>query len=248
MMQAVIIDDEPKSRNLLSELIENRFPDIGISGLAANGKEGIQLIKQVHPDVVFLDINMPGMNGFDMLRELQPVNFDTIFITAYDQFAVKAFQYNAFDYLLKPVDLDEFTHCIERLREKKTKADFQLRLESLLSKLEHPNKLPDRITIHSMDGITIIPISDIIYIEAAGAYSIFYWKGQNKVISSVNLKQYEELLEVHNFFRVHNSFLINMAQVKKFLKEDGGCVVMSDDSKVMVSKRRKDEFLKRLGG
>lgn len=246
-MQVIIVDDEPKSRSLLCELLETRFPTISIAGLAASAQEGIELINQHQPDVVFLDINMPKTNGFEMLKMLQPVKFNTVFITAYDQFAVKAFQYNAFDYLLKPVDLDEFSQCVERLLERKAQTDLHLRLESLMAKLEQPNLVPDRITIHSMDGITIIPIADIYYIEAAGAYSIFYWKDENKIISSINLKQYETLLEPHNFFRVHNSYLVNVAQVKKFLKEDGGCVIMSDNSRVFVSKRRKDEFLKMLG-
>ncbi|MGH2645173.1 MAG: LytR/AlgR family response regulator transcription factor, partial [Chitinophagaceae bacterium] len=224
------------------------YPDVQIAALASNAKEGIQLIRHHHPDVVFLDINMPGMNGFEMLQELQPVSFDTVFITGYDQFAIKAFKYNAFDYLLKPIDTDELSYCIERLKEKKSQTDFQRRLKSLITNLEQPERIPDRLTIHSIDGITVLLIADIIYIEAAGAYSIFYWKDQDKVISSVNLKGYEELLSEQGFFRVHNSFLINMKQVKKILKEDGGCIIMSNGARILLSKRKREEFLRLLEG
>lgn len=245
-MQAIIVDDEIKGRNLLRELIGREFPDIRISTVASDAREGILLIKQYSPDVVFLDINMPGMDGFEMLQELQPVHFDTVFITAYDQFAIKAFRYNAFDYLLKPIDKDELAHTIERLKEKKAQTDFNRRLNSLMNQLKQPDRIPDRLTIHSMDGITVMPIADIIYLEAAGAYTIFYWKDEEKIISSINLKEYEELLSEQDFFRVHNSFMINMHHVKKFLKEDGGCILMSSGARINLSKRKREEFLRLL--
>ena len=245
-MQAIIVDDEIKGRNLLRELIEREFPDIKISALASNGQEGIPLIRKDSPDVVFLDINMPGMDGFEMLQALQPVQFETVFITAYDQFAIKAFRYNAFDYLLKPIDKDELAQTIQRLKEKKLKTDLQQRLTTLMNQLKQPDRIPDRLTIHSMDGITVMPIANIIYLEAAGAYTIFYWKDEEKIISSINLKEYEELLSEQGFFRVHNSFMINMAQIKKFLKEDGGCILMSNGARINLSKRKREEFLRLL--
>lgn len=245
-MRVIIVDDEPKSRNLLLELMKKEFSDIEIVGMAASGKEGMQQIRQQKPDVVFLDINMPGMNGFEMLQALQPVNFDTVFITAYDQFAIKAFRYQAFDYLLKPIDVDEFSLCITRLKEKKKTIDFQERLESLINQWQHPAQIPDRITIHAMDGITVIPVSEIIYMEAAGAYTLFYRSGQDKIVSSVNLKEYEELLTDRGFFRSHNSFLVNMLHVRKLIKEDGGSIVMSNGNKVLLSKRKKEGFIKIL--
>ncbi|MEO6831241.1 MAG: LytTR family DNA-binding domain-containing protein [Chitinophagaceae bacterium] len=244
-MQAIIVDDEIKGRNLLREIIEREFPELRIVGMAADGREGIRLIRNHVPDVVFLDIDMPGMNGFEMLQELQTLRFDTIFVTAYDQFAIKAFRYNAFDYLLKPIDKEELAQAIGRLKEKKLQEDFQQRLKALLQQLERPERLPERITIHSMDGITVIPISDIIYLEAAGAYTIFYWK-EDKIISSTNLKEYEELLSEQGFFRVHNSFMVNMGHIKKVLKEDGGSILMSNNAHILLSKRKREEFLRLL--
>lgn len=247
MIRAIIVDDELKGRNLLNELIKNRFPEIDIIALAKNADEGIQFISKNNPDVVFLDINMPGKSGFDMLQEIQPVHFEIIFITAYDKYAIRAFRYHAFDYLLKPIDTDELSICIERLKEKKLQLDFRERLESLMTQIRQPQQIPDRITINSLDGITVIPVTDIVYLEAAGTYTLFYMKNKEKIVSSLNLKEYEDLLADHHFFRIHNSFLINLAEVKKYIKTDGGSVLMTNENEVSISKRRRDEFLKLLG-
>lgn len=247
MIRAIIIDDEPKGRNLLRELISGKFPEIQILAQAQNADEGILSIAKYMPDVVFLDINMPGKNGFDMLKEIPEIRFEIVFITAYDKYAIRAFRYHAFDYLLKPIDVEELSNCIERLKEKQLHKDLDERLELLMAQLQHPQQLPDRITINSLDGITLLPITEIIYLEAAGTYTIFYLKNRDKIVSSLNLKEYEELLSDHHFFRVHNSFLINLLEVKKFIKSNGGSVMMSNGNQVSVSKRRRDEFLKLLG-
>ncbi len=247
MFRAIIVDDELKGRNLLNQLISDRFPDISVVAMAKNADEGIQNINKLKPDLVFLDINMPGKSGFDMLKELQPVTFETIFITAYDKYAISAFRYHAFDYLLKPIDAEELSNCIDRLKEKSLQIGLKERLELLMSQIQQPHQLPDRITINSLDGITVIPIADIVYIEAAGTYSLFYIKNSDKIVSSLNLKEYEDLLSVHHFTRIHNSYLVNVLEVKKFIKADGGSVVMSNGNLLPVSKRRRDEFLKLLG-
>ncbi|MBS1747364.1 MAG: response regulator transcription factor [Bacteroidetes bacterium] len=247
MIRAIIVDDELKGRNLLNELIANRFPDIAIVALAKNADEGIQSIEKFNPDLVFLDINMPGKSGFDMLAAIQNINFEIIFITAYDKYAIRAFRYHAFDYLLKPLDVEELSDCIARLKEKKLHSDLGKRLGSLITQIQQPQLLPDRITINSLDGITFILINEIIYLEAAGTYTLFYLKNKDKIVSSLNLKEYEELLTDYHFFRVHNSFLINLAEVKKIIKTEGGSVMMSNETQVPVSKRRRDEFLLSLG-
>lgn len=245
-MKAIIVDDEKGSRNLLFEILSLEYPEIEVVGQAANAQEGIELIRMQEPELVFLDINMPKMDGFGMLEALQPVHFETVFITAYNQFAIKAFKYNAFGYLLKPIDSEELGEVIARLKERKAKGDLHLRLQNLLAQLEQPDKLPPRITIHSMDGITVINIADIMYLEAAGAYTIFYWNQNEKIISSTNLKEYESLLNEHGFCRVHNSFLVNLRQVRKILKENGGYILMANNARILLSKRKREEFLKRL--
>ncbi len=247
-MRAIIIDDEQKGRNLLKELLARAIPNLVIQAEAKNADEGIQLIHRYEPDLIFLDVNMPGKTGFDMLQALQPVKFEIIFVTAYHEYAIRAFKYNAFDYILKPIDYEELEQCMARLQEKRRDRDLHGQVSSLLHTVQQPKSLPERIMVHSMDGMSVIPIVDIIYLEAAGAYSIFYIRDQDKLISSLNLKEYEDLLTPHRFFRVHHSFLINLAEVKKFVKSEGGYVLMSNGSKVDVSKRRKEEFLQLLTG
>jgi two-component system, LytTR family, response regulator len=247
-MQAVIVDDELKGRNLLKELLTRSFPELEVAAMARNAEEGVQFIRRFNPDLIFLDVNMPGKTGFEMLQDLQPVSFEVVFVTAYHEFAIRAFKYNAFDYILKPIDYEELDQCMTRLREKQRQHDVHVQVNSLLQTFQHPRSLPERIMVHSMDGMSVIPIQDIIYLEAAGAYSIFYIRDQDKLISSLNLKEYEDLLGPHRFFRVHHSYLINLAEVKKFVKTEGGHVLMSNGDKVDVSKRRKDDFIQLLTG
>ncbi len=245
-MKAIIIDDERKSRSLLEELMRLYFPDITVAALAKNAAEGITRIRQYNPDVVFLDIDMPLKNGFEMLQELGEYTGEVIFVTAYNEYAVKAIRYNAFDYLLKPIEMEELRNCMERLQKKKKNNQLQYRLQSLVEQLQSPAHKPDFLTVHSMEGISVLPIADIMYLEASGSYTLFYCRDQEKIISSSNLKDYEELLAGRQFFRVHNSFLINMRAVRKYIKGDGGCVLMSNGDTVDVSKRRKEDFLKML--
>lgn len=245
-MKAIIVDDEGKSRSLLQELMKAYFPDVSVAALAKNASEGIAGIRLYNPDVVFLDINMPLKNGFEMLQELGEYAGEVIFVTAYNEYAVKAIRYNAFDYLLKPIALEELHNCMERLQEKNKNNKLQDRLQSLLRQLQSPARKPDFLTIHSMEGISVLPIADIMYLEASGSYTFFYCRDQEKIISSSNLKDYEELLADHQFFRVHNSFLINMRAVRKYIKGDGGRVLMSNGDTLDVSKRRKEDFLKML--
>ncbi|MFT4032029.1 MAG: response regulator [Siphonobacter sp.] len=246
MLTTLIIDDELRGRNLLRELVQRYCPDIEILGLAASAQEGIELIRKYRPDFVFLDIKMPTRTGFDMIDQLGTVDFDIVFVTAYNEFAVKAYKYSAFDYLLKPVDPDELKATISRLVVKRQNNTLQARLSLLMKTLEEPKKLPTRITISAADGITILNIEEIVYLEADGPYTTFYLQDNRKQISSHNLKEYEELLADHGFFRSHHSFLLNMKHVRKYIKSDG-YVLMSNGRQAEVSKRKKEEFLMKLG-
>jgi two-component system, LytTR family, response regulator len=245
-MKAIIIDDEQKGRNLLNEVVKRYCPDLEIGGLAQNAAEGIALIRSYQPDFVFLDIQMPEVNGFQMLELLNEISFDIVFVTAYNDYAVKAYKYAAFDYLLKPVDPEELQDTVRRLREKQKNLNLQGRLDLLMKTLEKPHQLPSKITIHSTDGITILNISEIVYLEADGPYSIFYLEKGHKIVSSHNLKEYEEILEPHRFFRTHHSYLVNLNHIRKYVRSDA-YVLLSNGQHVDVSKRRKDEFLQVLG-
>ena len=242
MLTAVIIDDELKGRSLLNELTKRYCPDVQVVGLAQNAREGIELIQQQKPDFIFLDINMPEINGFQMLELVGQIDFEIVFVTAYNEFAIKAYKYSAFDYLLKPIDPDELKNTIERLKTKRQTQNLQERFALLMRSLEEPKKLPTRLTINAADGITIISIADIIYLEADGPYTTFFLQNEDKIVSSHNLKEYEEILESQGFFRTHHSFLVSLNHIRKYIKADG-YVLVSNGRAVDVSKRKKEEFL-----
>jgi two-component system, LytTR family, response regulator len=244
-MKAIIIDDEQKGRNLLKELLARYCPDVKVLALAKNALEGIEQIKLLSPDVIFLDINMPEIDGFGMLERLGMVNFDLIFVTAYHQHAIRAYKFMAFDYLLKPIDPEELIATIERLKAKKNGLSLQDRLQLLMKQMEQPHKSPTRLTIHSTDGITVLNISEIVCLEADGPYTIFHLNAQPKIISSRHLKEYDEMLSPNGFFRCHHSFLVNMNHIKRYVRTDN-YVILSNGFQAEVSKRRKDEFLLKL--
>jgi two-component system LytT family response regulator len=243
MLNCIVIDDEEKNCNLLAELLKKHCPEVSVVAMALDGYEGISLIRKHKPDFIVLDIQMPRMTGFQMLEVLGEVDFDVVFVTAYDQYAIKAIRFSAFDYLLKPLDKEALVASIERLQQKKSKENLKIKSEQLFNNLQQPVKKISRITLHSSDGVHIIPITDIIYMAADGQYTHFYLRDKSTKISSHNLKEYEELLAEHNFFRTHHSYLINMDEVKKYLRGDGGTVIMSNGKELDVSKRRKEEFL-----
>lgn len=246
MLTTLIIDDEIRGRNLLRELVNRYCPEIELLGMASSALEGIEMIRKYHPNFIFLDIKMPGMTGFEMIEALDDIDFDIVFVTAYNEFAVKAYKYSAFDYLLKPVDPDELKATVHRLQNKRQSQTLSARLNLLMKTLEEPRKLPSKITISAADGITILNIDEIIYLEADGPYTTFFLQDGTKIISSHNLKEYEELLTDHGFFRSHHSFLLNMNHIKKYIKSDG-YVLMSNGRHAEVSKRKKEEFMTRLG-
>jgi len=222
MITAVIIDDEKKCVSLLKHLIENHCSDINVVGEAESAAQGLQVIQQHKPDLVFLDIEMPDKTGFELLKSLPEINFDLIFTTAYNHYAIKAIRFSALDYLLKPVDLDELKNALARVYKKHQKTGQQQSVEVLMSNIKSKQPNFSRISLSTQDGLVILHVDEIIYCEASGTYTIFYLKNREKIIVSKTLKEYEELLKDHSFFRVHNSFLINLNEVKKYVKGDGG--------------------------
>lgn len=248
MINAVIIDDEKKCISLLKHLIENHCADINIVAEAENAAQGIQAIQQHKPDLVFLDIEMPDKTGFELLNSLPDVQFDIIFTTAYNHYAIKAIRFSALDYLLKPVDLDELKSALARAYKKHNKKDQKESVETLMHNVRSAQPHFSRISLSTQDGLVILHVNEIIYCEASGTYTLFFLKNKEKIIVSKTLKEYEELLKDHHFLRVHNSFLINLDEVKKYIKGDGGSVIMSNGDEVFVSKRRKEEFLTALNG
>lgn len=246
MINAVIIDDEKKCISLLRHLITNHCHNVTVVAEAENATQGLQAIQEHKPNLVFLDIEMPDKTGFELLNSLPDINFDIIFTTAYNHYAIKAIRFSALDYLLKPVDLDELKNALARADRKLTKKDQRDTVEVLMNNVKPQQPGFTRISLSTQDGLVILHVNEIVYCEASGTYTYFHLKNKEKIIVSKTLKEYEELLKDHHFLRVHNSYLINLNEVKKYIKGDGGSVIMSNGEEVFVSKRRKDEFLTAL--
>ena len=245
MITAIIIDDEKKCISLLQKTIEKQFSDISIVATAANADDGIKLIQQHEPDLIFLDIEMPNKNGFDMLAAFDEINFDVIFTTAYNQYAIKAIKFSALDYLLKPIDADDLKLAISRFKQKQ-RSSQKSQINLLFDNLKNLNHAYSKISVSTNEGVIFLNTADIIYCEATGNYTQFYLRNNEKLLSSRTLKDFEELLAGNNFFRVHHSYLINLNEIKRYIKGDGGSVIMSNTDEVLVSRRKKDEFMKKL--
>ncbi|MFT3701094.1 MAG: LytTR family DNA-binding domain-containing protein [Agriterribacter sp.] len=243
MIQCIIIDDERNALEMMEWLLKTYCPQVQILEMCNSAETGIEAIKKYRPDVVFLDIEMPKMNGFDMLEQFDRLFFDVVFCTAYDQFAIKAFHYSALNYLLKPVDPDDLKSTVRRIEEKKsvpTKEQFAL----LLQNIQHPQKTtPQRIALSTGDGLIFIPTNDIIYCEAESNYTTVVLAGGKKVVVSKVLKEIDEALNGPDFYRVHSSFLINLNHIKKFVRVDGGYIIMDNDATINISRSRRQEFM-----
>lgn len=246
-MKAVIIEDEKKSREMLADLLKNNFPQITILGLGKNVTEGVELIQNLKPNLLFLDISMPDGTGFDVLEKVQGAKFDIIFTTATDKHALKAIKYSACDYLLKPIDIEELKSAINRLIEKRSSNMPSMdNLQFLIQNLKRADDNYNKITLPTGNAYEIVNIKDIIRCEADGSYTNFYLVGGKKLMVSASLKHYEDLLPANDFIRIHHHHLVNMNHVVRFLKVDGGYAIMSDNCQLEISRRKKDAFLERL--
>lgn len=242
-LKTLIIDDEKDARDALQVLLEKFVPGIEVIGQGTGVEDGLAQIKALNPEVVFLDINMEDGTGFDLLESLDSLDFSMIFVTAFNQYAIKAFKYAAFDYLLKPVDLQELRKCVTRLHETKNHASGD-RL-SQLKKAKNNEKI-SKLTLPNLGGFDVVEISDIIRCEGQKNYTTFHMKTGEKIMVSNTLKEYEILLEDHNFLRVYQSHLINLQYIQKYIKGRGGIVVMQDESNIPVSREKKEILLARL--
>ncbi len=244
-MKVVIVDDEFSAREQSKRLIGELFPEIFICGEAESLNAAYELILINNPDLVLLDIDLPDGNAFDLLRRLPQINFSIIFITAHDQFAIQAIKFSALDYLLKPYSSGEFADALRKailkIRQDEIQTHFSTLLQNISSKSESA-----KIVLRTSESIHVISVNDIIRIEADGMYSKFFLTNRSPVLVSKNIKEYENMLESHGFFRSHQSHLINSKHVVCFHKADGGSLGLSDQTKVPVATRFKEKVLKRL--
>ena len=243
MIKCILVDDEKNALEMMEWLLKTYCPQVEIVAMCNSAEQGIEAINSFKPDVVFLDIEMPKMNGFDMLEQFDKLFFDVVFCTAYDQFAIKAFKYAALNYLLKPVDPDDLKVTIERIEERKnvpTREQFDL----LLQNIHQPAKsTPHRIALTTGDGLVFVSTQDIIYCEAESNYTHVILSGGRKILVSKVLKEIDEALSGPDFYRVHSSFLININRIKKFIRGDGGYIVMDNDASINISRNRRQEFM-----
>lgn len=246
MIKAIIVDDELGARESLSKMIEKNCKQIEIIAKVDSMLAAFEAITNKEPDLVFLDIEMPNGNAFDLLEKFKTINFNIIFTTAYDHYAIKAIKFSAVDYILKPIDPEELVVAVKRFEERTGKsATLDKQFKTLLSNVRPENKLK-KVGIPDGDGLIFINLSDIIRCDSDGNYTFFILTSGKKIIASRTLGEYEQMFAEDNFFRIHRSHLINLEHVKKYIKGEGGYVVMSDNSQVEVSRRNKTDFLEKL--
>jgi two-component system, LytTR family, response regulator len=242
MLRAIIIDDEEHCIKTLEWTLQKYWAK-GIEVIATStvSIQGLKLVNELKPDIVFLDIEMPHLNGIDLATMIQHNESNIVFTTAYDQYAIKAIKLNALDYLLKPIDDDELCKVIEKIEncvELKNPQKFQELQEA------HQSKVLDKIALNNMNGFSIVSFKDILYIQGENTYSDFKLINGSKILISKTLSSVEEMIDMNIFFRAHKSYIINLSHVSKYIKGDGGEVVMADGTSIAISRRRKDDFLK----
>jgi two-component system, LytTR family, response regulator len=244
MIKTVLVEDEKKSREVLQKMIEKHCPEIQLLGSASSVAEGVEMIRNLKPELVFLDIELTDGTGFDVLEKVQGQQFDVVFATAYDQYAIKAIKFSAIDYLLKPYDIDELKAAVKKIGERKAQASPNLdNIKFLLDNFKKQDENYSKITLPTGNAYEIVQIKDIVHCEADGSYTNFYLADKRHFMVTQNLKHYEDILPSEKFLRVNHAHLINMDHVLRFLKEDSGYAIMSDGSKIEISRRKREQFL-----
>jgi two-component system LytT family response regulator len=239
-MKCIIIDDEKHCIKTLTNLLETNFSEVEILVTCFDATRAYDLILQHKPDFIFLDIEMPFLNGFDLLSKFENLNFDVIFTTAYDSYAIKAIKYSALDYLLKPISKEDLASAIEKLKNKQANiSKAQLQMATAV----HSRLLPDTIALPTTDGLTFASVNEIVYCTADGSYTRIFMLDKSEILLSKTLGDVEDLLGEYHFFRIHHSTLINLKQVKKYIRGEGGEVMMSNGKSLLVARTRKADFL-----
>ena len=241
----MIIDDEVMSLQTLAVLLARHCPDVRVMGMYQRPLEALEVLRAGSPDVVFLDIEMPGLNGFDLLEALDTIDFDVVFTTAYDEYALRAFKVSAMDYLLKPVEEEELIAAVDKLRKKQEHRISRQHMELLMTNLNSKDNFP-KLAIPSLEGLEFVNVEDILHCEADKNYTTIHTVQGEQFVFSKTLKEIEKLLPEHAFFRTHQSHLINLRHVKKYLRGAGGEIVMNNGVHIRVAKARKDALMERI--
>ena len=245
-MKAIIIDDELSGREVLKKLVQLNCPEVTVVNTLNAIETGLQSINEDKPDLVFLDIQMPNASGFDLLNQIDKIDFEIIFVTAHDSFAIRAFKYAAVDYLLKPIKVTELIDAVKRADERIKNNQTQDNVKFMLEKVSPVKKvfLNNKILLPTLGGYNIIEVSDITYCKSESNYTRFHFADGKNLVVSKTLKEFESILLENNFFRIHRSYIINLNCIAKYNKGKGGEVVMKDGAILEVSREKKEEFLK----
>ena len=246
IITAAIIDDEEHIRDTLEKMIHLYYPSVEIIVKQGNLQSAVKLISLSKPNIVFLDIQLTGGTGFDLLRHFPSPFFKIIFITAYNEYAIQAFKFSVLDYLLKPIDPDDLCKALHKAEKMLEQESMPLRLQTFLNNLSSQAKEVRNLVLKTAESIYVVNINDIIRCEASDNYTHFFLAGNKKILVSNTLKEYDELLTGYDFFRAHQSHLLNLYYFERYDKKDGGVIVMKDGSVIPVSMRKKEHLLKRL--
>jgi two-component system LytT family response regulator len=243
MIKAVIIDDEKDSREILAGYLAKYCPEVTVSGFGESVATGLNAIQKHQPDIVFLDIEMPYGNGFDLLDKVGNVTFETVFVTAFDNYAIQALNQSAAYYLLKPIDIDELINAVGKIKKERSEENYTQHAKILLENIRAGS--PQKIMLPTMEGFEIVPIHSIVHCEAVDNFTRFYFEGekQQPLMICRTLKYFEEILREHKFLRIHRSYLINPEYVIRYNKGKGGSVTMKNNQELEISPNKKNEFL-----
>ena len=246
-VRAILIDDEPRGLNTMQKLLQLNCPDVNVIATATNVDDAFEKVSQLQPDLIFLDIAMPVKNGFDLLKQMEGCQFEVIFVTAHNNFMIEAFHFSAIDYLLKPVEDDLLVDAVKRAKKRITEKTGSKNIETLLHNIKNKQTPENRkLCIPSLKGFQVVELNDILYAEAAGNYTNFYFANQSPICTSKPIHEYEELLTDVGFVRIHKSHLVNLLHVKEYLKGEGGAVILSNKTELEVARRKKEIFIAKM--
>lgn len=245
-MRTIIVDDEPKNVRILNRLLTDFCVGINIIGSAGDANTAFELISKLKPDIVFLDIEIPNGNAFDLLDKLMPISFEIIFITAFESYSLKAFKYSALDYLLKPVSIVDLQNAVSKAKNNSYSKNVNLQVKSLLHNINSASIGKQKIAIQTLDGFELVKEEEVIRLEAKGNYTEIILKDKSKLLASKSIKDFEDILNTDIFFRIHNSHIVNLNFIKKYHKGRGGYIILEDETNIEVASRRKIEFLSRF--
>ena len=248
MIRTVVIEDEEHSRKMLMGMLHEHCRDINVVADADSVRSGVTAITEHRPELVFLDIELQSETSFEILEKLPEINFELVFTTAFDHYALKAIKFCAIDYLLKPIDLNELQVAVVKAEKRLNREYLNKNLEVLVNNLKNSSQNSHKIALSTLEGLLFVNVTDILYCESSGPYTKFMLKQADRIVTSRHLKEYENMLSGYDFFRIHKSYLINLREIKKYVRGEGGQLIMSNGDALSVSKQRKEDFLNIYSG